>query len=220
MQLLPWRVKAFFSNRTPLLYHLVANLGLKGNSEEHWNERLAQTWDDAGRSWPLKTEIIRTLTKPSSKILDVACGTGSILRTLQASGYQELFATEISAYAVRRLCDQGIHAVVGKLPKIPFPDASFDVVIASQILEHVIRRTAFVKEIFRVLKPGGEALIFVPDNCLGPIDEPEHVIIYNTSSLRRFLSRHFEVLSVESIRDKHQAAPVLFARTRKKLNAK
>lgn len=218
MQVLPWRVKAFFSNRTPLLYHLVANLGLKGNSEEYWNERLAQTWDDAGRSWPLKTEIIRGLTQPTSKILDVACGTGGILRTLQSSGYQELFATEISAYAVQRLCDQGIHAVVGKLPTIPFPSTSFDVVIASQILEHVIRRTAFLREICRVLKPGGEAFIFVPDNCLGPIDEPEHVIIYNTDSLRRFLSKHLEVLSVESIRDKHQAAPVLFARARKKSN--
>lgn len=215
MQLIPWRFKAFFSNHTPLLYHLVANFGLKGNSAEHWNDRLAETWDDAGRSWPLKTDIIRGLTQPMSKILDVACGTGGILRTLQASGYENLFATEISTYAVERLRDQGIHAVVGKLPKIPFPDASFDVVIASQILEHVIRRATFVREISRVLVSGGEALIFVPDSCLGPIDEPEHVIIYNSHSLRRFLTAHFQVVSIETIRDKHQAAPVLFARVRK-----
>lgn len=219
MQVIPWRVKNFFSNHTPLLYHLVANLGLKGNSEDHWNQRLAETWDDESRSWPSKNELILQSTKPEMRILDVACGTGSILRALHAAGYRDLHATEISKYAVERLREEGINAVVGKLPEIAFPNTSFDLVIASQILEHIIRRGAFAQEIARVLKDKGEAFIFVPDNCLGPIDEPEHVIIYSAATLRRFLARHFDVLSVQSIRDKHHPAPFLFARVRKRPSA-
>lgn len=146
------------------------------------------------------------------KILDIACGTGSILRGLQADGYRHLYALEISAYAVNRLTEEGIIARRGRLPAIDFPDDTFDVVIASQVLEHIIRRNVFLREIRRVLKSGGQALIFVPDNCLGPIDEPEHVIVYTQDSLASFLGKHLLVESVESMRDANHAAPVLFAR--------
>lgn len=216
MHIVPWRVKAFFSRHTPLLYHLVANFGLQGNSEEHWDKRLEETWDDPSRSWPTKNELILRHTRPQMKILDVACGNGGILRALHAAGYRDLHATEISQYAVTRLRQQGINAVTGKLPRIQFPDSTFDLVIASQILEHMVRRAAFIKEIDRVLKPNGESFIFVPDNCLGPIDEPEHVITYTAASLRRFLSRHFEVLAIESMQDRHHPMSVLFARVRKR----
>lgn len=215
MNVVPWRVRAYLSHHFPLAYHLVLNAGLHGNSAEHWDRMLAQSWDDPSRAWPTKTELIDTLTTPDQNILDVACGTGSILRTLRQRGYRHLHALEISAYAVSRLCAEGIHARTGVLPKIDFSDGEFDVVIASQVLEHMIRRSKFAAEIRRVLKPGGRAFIFVPDRCLGPIDEPEHVIVYDAISLRRFLSRYFVVDRVESMRDANHASPVLFAQVRK-----
>ena len=79
----------------------------------------------------------------------------------------------------------------GKVPTLPVPDAAFDIVIASQILEHVIRRGLFATEIHRVLSPGGRAFVFVPDDCLGPIDEPEHVIKYTNATLSAFLGKIF-----------------------------
>jgi 2-polyprenyl-3-methyl-5-hydroxy-6-metoxy-1,4-benzoquinol methylase len=211
MPILPWRVKASLSKHFPLGYHLVANLGAKGNSAEHWDRMLEQTWDDPARAWPTKVELIASLCRPETRILDVACGTGSILRELKRRGYSQLHALEISNYAVTRLNAEGIHARCGRLPQIGFSDHEFDVVVASQVLEHIIRRTAFAKEIRRVLKPGGRAYIFVPDNCLGPIDEPEHVIVYTAATLRAFLSRFFAVDRVESMHDANHPAPVLFA---------
>jgi ubiquinone/menaquinone biosynthesis C-methylase UbiE len=215
MQLIPWRVKNFFSRHFPLAYHLVVNAGLKGNSAEHWDRMLEEGWDDPRRAWPTKAALIRQLTGPDMKILDLACGTGSILRDLKAHGYRHLYALEISSYAVRRLNEEGIVARAGRLPAIAFPDDSFDVVIASQVLEHIIRRNAFAREIRRVLKPGGQAFIFVPDNCLGPIDEPEHVTVYTRDRLAGFLQKHFRVESVQSMRDAHHASPILFARVAK-----
>jgi len=104
---------------------------------------------------------------------------------------------------------------LGKLPSVPLPDNTFDVVIASQVLEHLVRRGRFLREVRRILKPGGRALIFVPDDCLGPIDEPEHVIKFTALSLRKLLEAHFAVTSVESMRDVNHSMPVLFAAVEK-----
>jgi ubiquinone/menaquinone biosynthesis C-methylase UbiE len=99
----------------------------------------------------------------------------------------------------------------GKLPWIPLASKSFDVVIASQVLEHIIRRRRFAKEIVRVLKPGGRLFVFVPDDCLGPIDEPGHVIKYSFKTLHRFLSKYFMSVEVRPFRDENFTMPILFA---------
>jgi 2-polyprenyl-3-methyl-5-hydroxy-6-metoxy-1,4-benzoquinol methylase len=215
MTIVPWRVKAFLSRHFPLGYHLAVNLGPHGNSEEHWDRMLEKSWDDPARAWPTKVDLIESLTRFDMRILDVACGTGSILRALKRRGYSSLYALEISGYAVGRLNSEGIHARCGMLPRIAFQDGEFDVVIASQVLEHVIRRRLFAAEIRRVLRPDGRALIFVPDNCLGPIDEPEHVIVYTRETLRNFLAKHFAVDHVESMLDANHASPILFAQVRR-----
>ena len=212
--LLPWRVRKAISDRFPLVYHLVRNAGMSGNDTAHWNHRLEKTWDL--RDWPTKTSRIRELTQSGDAVLDVGCGTGSILRSLRSDGYRDLHGMEISDYAIDRLRGEGITMWQGRLPDLPAPDARFDIVIASQVLEHIIRRRRFVLEISRVLKPHGRALIFVPDDCLGPIDEPEHVIKYNSGSLRAFLARTFDVLSVESMHDANYAVPLLFAQVRRR----
>jgi 2-polyprenyl-3-methyl-5-hydroxy-6-metoxy-1,4-benzoquinol methylase len=214
MRIIPWRVKAFLSNHFPLAYHLAVNVGWRGNSEQHWDRMLEETWDDPARAWPTKNDLIESLTQPEMKILDVACGTGSILRTLKQRGFVNLYALEISGYAVSRLNSEGIHARRGMLPRIDFPGHEFDIVIASQVLEHVIRRGTFARELRRVLKPDGRVFIFVPNNCLGPIDEPEHVIAYTAESLQRFLSKYFVVEGIKGIHDANHESPILFAQVR------
>ncbi|MHB8493946.1 MAG: class I SAM-dependent methyltransferase [Casimicrobiaceae bacterium] len=211
MTIIPWRLKLFLSDRFPLLFHLIVNFGTRGNSQTHWDTRLAETWDSASRNWPSKNELIASLTFPSDAILDIACGNGGILRYLKSQGHQNLHGLEISEYAIRRLRTQGIQMHHSVLPNIALPDASFDVLIASQVLEHIIRRRRLLKEMRRVLKPGGRALIFVPDNCLGPIDEPEHVIKFDERKLKRLLECYFENVNVKSIRDTTFSMPILFA---------
>lgn len=213
MNVLPWRVRALISEKCPLLYHLTANILKSRRSESYWDERLAETWHL--RSWPTKNELIAELTSPDQVILDIACGNGSILRDLKARGYQNLQGLEISNYAVNRLRSEGFTMYHGGVPVLQLPDAAFDIVIASQVLEHIIRRHRFAQEIARVLKPGGRAFIFVPNNCLGPIDEPEHVIKYKPDSLRKFLNKHFEVVSLDVIKDANYPMTILFAHVRK-----
>ena len=103
--------------------------------------------------------------KPGEKILDVGCGTGNL--TLTAKKYAGASGSvsgidaspEMIGVAQEKAKRSGIEAVfeLGLIEKMPFPDASFDVVISRLVIHHLpddLKRQGFA-EIFRVLKPGG-----------------------------------------------------------------
>ena len=160
--LIPWGVRGFISDQFPLLYHIASHVGKPANSSNRWDERLAKTWDHERRVWPTKNEMIQGLTHPSQRIIDVGRGNGSILRHLLAAGYKDLHGLELSQYAVERLAREGITMHRGKLPTIDLADSEVDVVIASQILEHLVRRHKFMREIRRVLRPSGPRIHLCP----------------------------------------------------------
>lgn len=214
MNILPWRVRLVISNHMPLFYHFVANLVRQRRGERYWDDRLAETWHL--RTWPTKNELIAARTDVDSAVLDIACGNGSILRDLKHRGYASLAGLEISKYAVERLREEGFTMFQGYLPHLPIPDGTFDTVIASQVLEHIVRRSRFASEVARVLKPGGQGFFFVPNDCLGPIDEPEHVIKYNARTFEAFLRRHFDVLAIEVIKDDNHSMSILSGQVRKR----
>ena len=192
----------------PLAYHL-AFTSRKVHSAAYWDQRLEESWDSPSRHWPGKNRLIESLTAKHQRILDIGCGNGGILRHLQSCGYTRLYGLEHSAYACQRLTDEGITMIHGSLQNIPRTSERFDVVIASQVLEHIIPRDRFIRELKAVLHPDGRVLVFVPDNCLNPLDEPEHVAVYTRATLGRFLSRHFAEVEVKSIVERD--APILFA---------
>lgn len=208
MSIIPWRVRNFLAQNFPLAYHLAVAPG-RVNSADYWDSRLAATWDNPVRNRPDKNRMIESLTSPEERILDIGCGNGGILRHLKSRGYDRLCGLEHSAYACQRLIAEGIAMINGSLLDIPADTEPFDVVIASQVLEHIIRRGRFMRELKTVLRPGGRVLVFVPDNRLNPLSEPEHVAVYTQKTLSRFLRRHFSGVEVFQIDD--QGAPVLFA---------
>lgn len=206
----PWRVKKFFSKKTPVLYYMVNNFLSRNNVATDWDQLLSDSWDDVGRTWPNRARGIQDITGKDEKILDVGCGTGSILRTLLDQGYKNLFGLEQSGVSVERLDKLGINMRRGILPAIDFDDNFLDVLIASEVLEHILFQNRFLREIIRVLKPGDKALIYVPNDCMGPIDEPSHVRTYTKESLEVLLGQFGEVRSVEVVSEEHFEASFLF----------
>lgn len=215
MTLIPWRLKAAISTHFPLAYHLAVNLFRKRAGADYWDQNLAAWWDQDVRRWPTKTKIIAERCDPEGALIDIACGNGSMLRELRERGFKNLSGLEISHFAVARLREEGFTMMQGALPRIPAPDQTYDTVIASQVLEHIIRRNLFVSEIARIMKPGGHGFIFVPNDCLGPIDEPEHVIKYNRKTFESFLRRHFDEVSTEVIKDANFPMTILMGHVRK-----
>ncbi|PCI48981.1 MAG: hypothetical protein COB49_05240 [Alphaproteobacteria bacterium] len=212
--MIPWRIKNFISDHFPLFYHKIINIGVDVNSDEYWDEIYAREWDSAKRIWPTKNKLVKEKTRKTDRVLDIACGTGSILRYLKENGYENLQGTEISDLCVERLEKLGISMIKSFLPEIRYQDNCFDVVIASQILEHIIKRGEFLSEIKRVMKSGGQCFLFVPDNCLGPIDEPSHVVKFNRNTLAKLIGKYFNEFTITSIKDENFEMPILFAHIR------
>jgi SAM-dependent methyltransferase len=82
------------------------------------------------------------------------------------------------------------------------PDASFDCVVAVEVVEHVTDDVAFVREVNRVLKPGGWFLATTPNGDVRPNTNPDHKRHYRRAELHALLSRYFPVVGVDyAVRD-------------------
>jgi len=143
---------------------------------------------------------------PYQRVLDVGTDRGWFLKCFQDAG-AEVFGTQMSApaaRAARRRLGRGIF--LGELPDARFPDASMDLVCLYNVLEHVREPLVYLREINRVLRPGGVLAIEVPNaHCLTARlfgrhwlgwDIPNHLHHFSPASLRALVERHgFEVLA-------------------------
>jgi SAM-dependent methyltransferase len=96
-----------------------------------------------------------------ARALDVGCGTGANGPVLAA---RAAFAVGIDASPVPLGLGQRTHTarLRGDATALPFPDASFDLVVALDVLEHLDDDAGGAREVHRVLRPGGAAIVFVP----------------------------------------------------------
>src|SRR5215831_14166954 len=105
--------------------------------------------------------ICRQLSKRRPRILDVGCGTGANLQMLANFGVAE--GVDVSDEALDFCRARGISKVKqGAAEALPYEDASFDLVTGLDVVEHLDDDLAGLKEMRRVLRPGGHALLFVP----------------------------------------------------------
>ncbi len=86
---------------------------------------------------------------------------------------------------------EGVEFRQAVVPPLPFDDASFDFVISFQVIEHISRDSDFVREIFRVLRPGGSFIVTTPNAPMSLTRNPWHVREYTAEELRRLLSGCF-----------------------------
>ena len=146
------------------------------------------------------------LASPDTRILEVGTGRGTLLNHLVQQG--------LSARGVEigpdRIAES--RALYGELPvdrisdtRLPFPDASFDVVMSFDVFEHIRESDAHLHEVHRVLVPGGRYLFQTPNKWTNSVFETvrwrsltawrtEHCALHTYGQLRRRLERHgFEV---------------------------
>lgn len=122
-------------------------------------------WWYAGRRLILKSFIEKAVrhlnTKESLQILDVGCGTGANLEMLDQFG--ETRGVDVSDEALAFCRKRGLTNVEkGLAEDLPFEDESFDLVTAFDVVEHLDNDLAGLKEMQRVLRGTGKALLFVP----------------------------------------------------------
>lgn len=98
------------------------------------------------------------------RVLEVGSGYGDLLIYLQSRGCHVL-GTDLSSTAAAEARRLGIEVRVGHLAELALPAASFDVAILSHSLEHVPNPAAELAELARILVPGGELHIAVPNGA-------------------------------------------------------
>lgn len=102
--------------------------------------------------------------EPGARVLDVGCGTGDNLRCIWREDAR-FFGLEYSAattQAARRLLGDRADVQVGSATEIPFEDASVDLALCIEVLEHIDDHEKALAEIWRVLRPGAHLILAVP----------------------------------------------------------
>jgi SAM-dependent methyltransferase len=123
----------------------------------------ATHWWFVGRR-KLFGRIIKTFDlSPTANVLDIGTSTGTNLRMLRDLGYCNVRGLDLHEEAIRWCADKGLGLVdLGDICNIPAPESVYDLVMATDIIEHVDNDDAALCEIARVLKPGGFAIVTVP----------------------------------------------------------
>lgn len=108
--------------------------------------------------------ILEECTLPrDATILDVGTSTRTNLRLLRDIGFCRVTGLDLSEEAIRYCEAKGFGPVMqGNICDLPFPDESYDFILATDIIEHVDDDALALRETRRVLVPGGRVLITVP----------------------------------------------------------
>jgi ubiquinone/menaquinone biosynthesis C-methylase UbiE len=108
-------------------------------------------------------EMLQARVAPGSKVLDVGCGAGQLAGELMRRGY-EAWGMDVSeamvAHARQQYHQDRFQA--GDIERMDYPDNAFDAVTCLGVVEYLNRDEPSLREIWRVLKPGGWAVITTP----------------------------------------------------------
>lgn len=102
------------------------------------------------------------------EVLDIGAGTGAFLESIKPFGHS-LYALEASEYGVKTCLEKGIDCqsfFLEQNGRLPFENNKFSLVVFNQVIEHLEKEAGkyYIKEIIRVLEPGGVAIIKSPSN--------------------------------------------------------
>jgi 2-polyprenyl-3-methyl-5-hydroxy-6-metoxy-1,4-benzoquinol methylase len=146
--------------------------------------------------------------RETGRILDIGCSLGFLLHQAQELGW-EAHGVEVSEYAVKHAREKfGVRVVQGILEEDTYPNGFFDAVICSHVMEHVPSPRTLLRQIRKILRPGGVALILVPTQfasltyrILGRVrgvGPPLHLYFFSRGTLSSLLGQEgFSVVGSE-----------------------
>ena len=133
---------------------------------------------------------------PRGRLLDVGCGSGDWLVSMRELGW-EVTGVDFDENAARVGRQKGLTVNCGALEQQKFASDSFDAVTLNHVIEHVPDPVGTLRECIRILKPGGQLVVFTPNGLsLGHqiykehwrgLEPPRHLHIFSRQSLHRAL---------------------------------
>ncbi|HXJ09145.1 MAG TPA: class I SAM-dependent methyltransferase [Burkholderiales bacterium] len=132
-------------------------------------EEYAGAAKDYDRKWSFYVEattretLARLEMRPTDRVLDIGCGTGELLSRLAAK-YPEARLSGLDPVPemlemARRKLSERVDLRVGWANELPWPDGTFDLVVSCNMFHYITHPVDAVREMERVLKPGGRIVI-------------------------------------------------------------
>lgn len=131
------------------------------------------------------------------RILDVGCGDGVISQPLMDSGHF-VAAVDLPTVATAAHKCNVSSIMAGDAETLAFADGTFDLVIASEVLEHLWAPQCFIDEAYRTLKLHGYLIIETPEGMAG-LNYDSHMNFYTVEKLEKMLTPRFAVKKVERL---------------------
>ncbi len=165
--------------------------------------------------------IVLEMVGSENDVLDLGCGSG-LLATLMAEMGNRVTGVDVSGTALEGAASRGVTTVNSDLEEdLPFQDGAYDIVVCSEVLEHLFNPRGLLDEARRVLRPGGHLVITTPNIayvvrriCLllgwfpedvewartSNTDEWEHIRFFTLRSIKRLLDHAgFEPVAVRGV---------------------
>ena len=146
---------------------------------------------------PERIPLFRAAIGQGKRVLDLGCRSGALTRHFTDGN--AVVGLDVDAAALEKAAALGIEPVQANVEDpLPFEDASFDAVVAGELLEHLRFPDALVAEIHRVLRPGGILVGSVPNayriqsrllflRGKPPEDDPTHLRMFSPDAIRALL---------------------------------
>lgn len=153
---------------------------------------------------PLHQRLLAPYREAASRVrgrlLEVGCGEGRGIDLLLPAieNYTAIDKIQGAVEALRQRYPQG-NFVAAHLPPLPFADCSFDSIVTFQVIEHIEADVFFLRELYRVLKPGGVLLLTTPNRKLSLSRNPWHIREYEAHELLTLAQAVFPYAEMKGI---------------------
>jgi SAM-dependent methyltransferase len=146
---------------------------------------------------PERIPLFQAAIGSGKRVLDLGCRSGALTQHFLEGN--SVVGLDVDAAALEKAAALGIEPVLANVEEpLPFEDASFDAIVAGELLEHLQFPDELVAEIRRVLKPGGVFVGSVPNayrvqsrlrflRGRPPEDDPTHLRMFSPSAVHALL---------------------------------
>lgn len=148
------------------LIHKAAMKGMTKSDrrDEEKSEWRLPTGEEIRFPTGLRQDTALRVVRPGARLLDVGCGRGAVA-TLLSDRFDEVHGVDTDEQALAVAAERGVAVAQVDLDRepLPFEDGSFDAVVSLDVIEHVLDPAVFVRELARVLRPGGNVYLATPN---------------------------------------------------------